>query len=87
MNGQSIVPNLVQPLEIPSTSVNSPLQLANLSALEQVIITVKTSGLIAKYRGKILTGVCKVWLSQADSLDEDLSEGAADDFIVGLLGI
>lgn len=86
MNGQSIVPNLVQPLEIPSTSVNSPLQLANLSALEQVIITVKTSGLIAKYRGKILTGVCKVWLSQADSLDEDLSEGAADDFIVGLLG-
>lgn len=72
---QSIIPNLVQPLEIPSTSVNAVLQLANMSALHRVIVTVQTSGLIAKYRGKILTGVCKVWLGLDDRLDEDLGKG------------
>jgi hypothetical protein len=69
---QAIIPNLLQPLQYTPTKTVLPHYEANLSALLCLMVTVRETGRIARWRGQIIDILCRLWLQLEDL--EGLSE-------------
>jgi hypothetical protein len=66
---QSIIPNLLDPLQYTPTTAVLPHYRANLSALLRVMKACRTTGRVAKWRGQIIDVLSRLWVQ----LDAEIS--------------
>ncbi|WVW80226.1 hypothetical protein I302_102204 [Kwoniella bestiolae CBS 10118] len=81
---KNIIPNLLQPLQYPPTTLVLPHYQSNLNCLLHVMRTVRKTGRIERWRGQILNILCRLWVqlrerTGLDDLEEDGLEAKSDD--------
>ncbi|WRT65774.1 uncharacterized protein IL334_002723 [Kwoniella shivajii] len=70
---KTIIPQLLQPLQYPPTTVVLPHYEANLSCLLCVMKTIRETGRIDRWRGEILNILCRLWvqLKERSGLEDE----------------